>query len=366
MIVSYDPALVVLSVLVAIQGGYVSLQLARRVARANGLKRKALLAGSASALGCGIWAMHFIGMLAFQLPVAISYDVLLTLISFLVAILVTGVGVYIASFQRLTPSRLVGGGLFMGVGISTMHYIGMAAVRANCLVTYSPPLVTLSVAIGVVASALALWLAFAHQQRWHAVAGAAVMGLAISGMHYTAMAAANFTPVHELITLAAPAISQDLLAIAVAVAAFLICGFFLLVVLPDPPGRETLAATDAAPASDGLGRPRPFVRLPVEKNKMTVLLDPNEIFSIHAEEHYTRVFDGKETYFCAHPVSELEARLDPNVFIRVHRSHIVNIHHARGFRKMKERGMILLDGETALTIPVSRRNIPKLQAALGL
>lgn len=374
MLVTYDPALIALSILVAIQGGYVSLQLACRLPQLHGARKKAILAIAAIALGGGIWAMHFIGMLALQLPVAINYDVLLTLVSFLVSILVTGIGLYIAGYGRLTLPRLMSAGLFMGLGISLMHYVGMAAVRANCIIDYSPGLVALSIGVGITASTLALWLAFTPRIGWRTMMGAVILGLAISGMHYTAMAAATFLPADVLLALSAPALSQHLLAIVVAVATFLISGFFLLGVLPDRP--RPAAVRDAKPAGPALsatepkgaaGSPAPALeRLAVEKNGRTILLEPNQIFSIKAEAHYSRVFDGTDDYFCSRSLSELQDQLDPRLFIRVHRSHIVNIRHARAFEKEREQGLIHLNCESGLSVPVSRKNLPKLRAALGI
>src|SRR3546814_798602 len=138
--------------------------------------------------------MHFIGMLAVKLPVAVTYDILWTLVSALVCILVVGLGVFVASFGRLHPRRLAAAGLLMGAGIAIMHYVGMSALRANCVVSYSPSLVAGSFAVAVAASGLALWLAFSPTHRPHVMAGAACMGLAISGMHYTGMAAATSIP----------------------------------------------------------------------------------------------------------------------------------------------------------------------------
>ena len=151
--------------------------------------------------------MHFIGMLAVKLPISVNYDVLLTLVSALVAVLVVGLGVFVASFGKLTLSRLATGGALMGAGISTMHYIGMSAIRANCVVSYAPPLVVASIVVGMAASTLALWLAFSPDRKPHVMAGAAAPGLAISGMHYTAMAAASFLPVEVLVEISGPALS---------------------------------------------------------------------------------------------------------------------------------------------------------------
>jgi len=394
--VTYDPAIIALSVVIAIQGGYVSLILARRLASLGQApsaagRRKALLAGSALALGVGIWAMHFIGMLAVKLPVAVTYDLLWTLVSALVCVLVVGLGVFVASFGRLTPKRLAAAGLLTGAGIAIMHYVGMSALRANCLVSYSPPLVAASFGVAVAASGLALWLAFSPTHRPHVMAGAACMGLAISGMHYTGMAAATFLPAEDLAAISAPVLSLDLMAIVVAVTAFVICGLFLLVLLPDRlPDRpadqldrkavaemaEATAASAAVAASEAqadaaqLGEEGvihiPANRIPVNKGGATRLLAPREIYAVHADAHYTYVFDGKETHFCNLSISEIEARLDPQTFLRVHRSHIVNVAHATALRRVRDQGLLELDSAERHQVPVSRSRLPKLRAALGI
>lgn len=377
MIATYDPLLVTLSVVIAILGAYTGLRLARRLAPKSGSARKALLSGAAVAIGCGIWSMHFVGMLALRLPVTISYDVLLTLISALVAILVTGLGLFLASYGNLTLRKLAVAGMFMGLGISTMHYIGMAAVRANVAHQYDAGLVVASVLIGIGASTLALWLAFAQKNPRQTIAAATVMGLAISGMHYTAMSAMTFGPAAVPVVFSAPLLSPQLLAIVVAVAAFLIFGFTLLVALPDGPGehadRDGAVAAEAdagLPAAAGRTQPAPhggpLFKLPVQKNKTTLFLDLASVVSVRADAHYTRIYDGNESYFCSLSLSELEARLDPQMFLRVHRSYIVNLHHARSFERRNEQGLIRLAGRAAPSVPVSRRNVPKLRTALGL
>lgn len=374
MIVTYDPLLVALSVVIAILGSYAGLRLARRLVRRTGPMRKALLSGAAITIGGGIWSMHFVGMLALGLPVTINYDILLTLISALVAILVTGLGLFIASFGVLTARKLTLAGILMGLGISAMHYIGMSAVRGNCTIGYDGGLVAGSVLVGIGASTLALWLAFNPRGAVHTLAAAVVMGVAISGMHYTAMAAATFLPVDVLLTYAVPALSPYLLAVVVAVTAFLIFGASLLVALPDVPrtGEESdgVAAPRPTPrlvaGATGSAAPRALENLPVQRNKTTLFLDVHDIVRIQADAHYTRVYDGKESYFCGLSLSELETRLDSSMFLRVHRSHIVNLRHASAFERRNEQGLIRLGGSAAPGVPVSRRNMPKLRMALGL
>ena len=378
MLVVYDPALIVLSICIAILGSYAGLHLAAQITPAVGAKRKALLAAAAVAIGGGIWAMHFIGMLAVSLPVAIQYDVFWTLLSVLVSILMTGMGLTIASFGPPTWLRLAGGGVFMGAGIAIMHYVGMAAIRGACTISYSPPLVGASVAIAIMAATLAVWLAF-HLAGWkQTLAASVVLGFAISGMHYTAMAAATFLPVATLVELSAPAMGQPLLASLVALASFLIFGFALLTILPDrvPAAAAERPAGGAMPvpiaaergpadAEDHAAEQR-LRKVPVVSNKTTILLDLGDIVNIQAEEHYTRVFTLDASYLCSLSVSELEARLDPETFVRVHRSHIVNLHRAKSFERRNDEGVILLEGPQPRTVPVSRSKVPKLRAALGI
>ncbi|MGO1120565.1 MHYT domain-containing protein [Rhodovibrionaceae bacterium A322] len=432
----YDPLLVGLSILIAVFGSFTGLRIAQRLHRYHGLARKSLLAGAAFTIGGGIWAMHFIGMLALRLPVTVNYDLLLTLISILVSILVTGIGLFCVSYGSPNPKKVVAGGLFMGSGISLMHYIGMTAIQANCLVTYDWRMVLASIVVGISASTLALWLTFNLTGLLRRVAGAVVMGLAISGMHYTAMAAASFSPSPLELAPVTAGIDPYTLAIILAVASFLLLGVFLLMALPEESGAaspesypgswsepaqkfevgltpldlshdsnepevpENLvdalepwhqkqagpslsAAQDKASqdkASQETGTPgagaasAKLDRLPVEKNKTVVLLDPEDVVCIQADAHYTRVFDGQESYFCSISLSDLENQLNPEIFLRVHRSHIVNLRRARGFERRREQGVVRMEGSTGaheggtgdVTVPVSRANVPRVRAALGL
>src|SRR5947209_5332868 len=197
---TYDPYLVALSILVACMASYTALDLGRHVEAARGLARRVWLVAAAITMGGGIWSMHFIGMLAFIMPTPMSYDIGLTILSLVVAISVTGGGFYVISCQRASPLRLVLSGIFMGLGIAAMHYTGMAAMRGHAALSYDPLFVALSLVIAIGASTAALGLAFRTTDHLgQKLVAAVVMGLAISGMHYTAMKAAIFTahsPVH--------------------------------------------------------------------------------------------------------------------------------------------------------------------------
>jgi diguanylate cyclase len=195
---TYNPWLVSLSIVVAVLVSFTSLNLASRVADSGRSAARVWLILGGIAMGIGIWSMHFIGMLAFSVPIQLRYGVGLTLVSLGVAIVTSGFAIQIASRSSLGFARHLFCSLVMGLGIVTMHYIGMSAIQVVPAISYDVILAAASVAIAVTASYVALWLTFilrtaTHRYLWVARLGAAViMGLAISGMHYTGMAAAEF------------------------------------------------------------------------------------------------------------------------------------------------------------------------------
>jgi NO-binding membrane sensor protein with MHYT domain len=223
---TYDPYLVALSILVACFASYTALDLSGHVGPVRGFARRVWLVAAALTMGGGIWSMHFVAMLAFTMPTPMSYDIGLTALSLVVAIVVTGVGFYVISRRSASPLPLVLSGTFMGLGIAGMHYTGMAAMRGHAEPTYDPLFVALSLVIAVGASTVALWLAFRTTDLGQKLVAAVVMGLAISGMHYTGMRAATFTihgPLHE--AQVSPSLNQTNLALAVAGITFIILAF---------------------------------------------------------------------------------------------------------------------------------------------
>ena len=196
---SYSYDLVALSFLIAAMASYAAFNVAECIAMYRDRKRFVWIAGGASAMGIGIWSMHYTGMLAFNLPVVVTYHVPTVALSLFAAVGGSAVALAIVSRDRLSRRSWGLGGLAMGGAISTMHYIGMAAMRGPMMCHYSSGLVTLSVVVAVGLSCLALWLMFYFRQanmraRWLKLTAAIVMGSGIACMHYTAMSAASFTP----------------------------------------------------------------------------------------------------------------------------------------------------------------------------
>jgi NO-binding membrane sensor protein with MHYT domain/DNA-binding LytR/AlgR family response regulator len=403
MQVTHEPWLVALSLVVAIQGAYVGLSLAVQVAEAVGLRRRLLLAGAAISLAVAIWAMHFVGMLAARLSIPVDYLVFPTLLSFLVCVIVVGAAVFAASAGPLTAIRLATSAVFMGGGIVSMHYIGMSALHASAHLTHAPIFVAASVAFAIAASGLALWLAGGRSGRPPLLLSAAALGVAIAGMHYTAMAGLALFP-HVSPPSRAPVLSTDLLAIVVAIVAFVVSGIFLLILVPDRsaarattlweiPTAPTLRQIEAEPASSQASRingavvnagaefgqgtyaplggaggaPRRLARhLPVEREGTTQFVAVDDIVAVHANAHYSYIFDGTAKLFCPLAIGDVESRLDAGRFIRVHRSHIVNVDFISGLKWAGDNGVVELAGADGHTVPVSRSRIGGLKSRLGV
>jgi len=194
---SYNFWLVGLSIVVAMVVSYTALKLAARVAEGGPSAGRMWLLGGAAAMGMGIWSMHFIGMLAYSVEIPLRYGIIKTLFSLVIAMITSGFALAIASRPQLGLVRLAVGSIVMGAGICGMHYSGMSAIQIVPMISYQPMLVLASIAIAIGASFAALWLAFklrSGQSTYIALArggAAAIMGLAISGMHYTGMAASR-------------------------------------------------------------------------------------------------------------------------------------------------------------------------------
>jgi two-component system sensor histidine kinase/response regulator len=194
----YDQYLVVLSALISIGASYAALDLAGRTAAVGGRIRWAWLLGGATAMGLGIWSMHYIGMLAFHLPVPVQYNVPLVLLSLFTAVVASAISLYTISLNELTRRKVLVGALVMGAGIGLTHYTGMAAMRLPAVSDYNPGMVAISLIIPVLVSLAALWpvLEFGRSIRgpsWLKLIIAAIMGSASVAMHYTGMAAVSYT-----------------------------------------------------------------------------------------------------------------------------------------------------------------------------
>jgi NO-binding membrane sensor protein with MHYT domain len=392
MLFSYDPMLVAASVLVAIMASFTGLRLAGDLSALPIPARRIRIAEAACALGGGIWSMHFVGMLALRLPESIyrgsiSYDALLTLSSVLVSILITGLGL---SFVHMAQPHSQGrklwrtavSGTLIGLGIVTMHYIGMRAIGGNCLVEYGPAGFFLSSGLAILSSIAVVQIAYRRRTLLQLSFAAVLLGITISSMHYTAMAFTRFIPVSELVGLAQPMIQDGYLALIVALAAFVVCGLFLLTALPLPsagliaaPAGAPIAATFSAPEPQTVPQraaPRAAsetaerLRLPYEQGGLTFFIDATRVTAIQAEGHYTRLYEGQESHFCPWSISKVEECVAGRHFLRTHRSFLVNLEHARAFQRKHDKVFLVVPGPEDNLVPVSRGHVPEVRKALGL
>jgi len=382
MTIPHEPWLVALSIAIAIQGSFVGLSLARELDSAAGFRRRLALAGSALTLATGVWSMHFVGMLAANFPSAIDYLVLPTLISFLICVIVVGIGVYAAHASGPPSFRIATGALAMGLGISLMHYVGMSAVHLAGPTSYVPFYVIASIVVSIAASAFALWAIDRRPTRPRLFLGAIALGLAISGMHYTAMAGMRLDPLCFDVSRfvgAESALSRNTLALLATVVSFGVSGAFLLSLVPDArvPGGAAGAAPDearpspplAAIASPGLEPPAAPARaasIPVEKDGRTRELNVGDIYAIRANAHYTYVHDGEQEYFCTLSISALQARLDPAAFLRVHRSYIVSVDRIARVKRSGEAGVAELGLPVRCSIPIARAHYRQVKLRIGI
>jgi len=414
MFEGHDPYLVALSVAIAILGGYTGFGLTARIRGTPDASHRMLLAGAAFFLAIGIWTMHFVGMLAAPLPPGTVYLVLPTIVSFLICALVVGISLFFVSVGEPTVSRVVSSAVLLGVGIASMHYVGMHGLSGNFSMTHDVTMVLLSVLIAIATAYGGLRAFLARQGGLQLALSAVAYGFAVSGMHYTAMAGMHLVPLapgshRHLEGLAA---SPQILALVVALLCFVIAAGFLLSLVPDPrrkiavstapvaamtgavvPGAtlpgEVMSpaaafAADIPPADSsvattsprlrptplgGIGLPprlAPAPRMPVEGADGTHFIDTADIRSVRADAHYTKVHDGIRERMCPWSISEAEAQLDPGLFLRVHRSHIVAMAHVTLVRKEGDGAIVELDGQSPHRVPVSRARIAEVKARLGL
>ncbi|MGI5448464.1 MHYT domain-containing protein [Streptomyces sp. CA-243310] len=243
-----------LSYVMASIGAALGLRCTVRALAATGSARRNWLLTAASALGTGIWTMHFVAMLGFDVTgTEIHYDVPLTILSLLVAVLVVGAGVFAVGYGRNRRRSLAIGGLTTGLGVASMHYLGMAALRLHGEVSYDPPVVGLSVVVAVIAATVALWAALNITSPM-AVAGASlVMGAAVSSMHYTGMAAVAVRVAPSDVALPGAAAMQFIFPLAVGLGSYLFITAAFVALSPTADERAASAAVrnlgeSAAPA----------------------------------------------------------------------------------------------------------------------
>src|SRR6516165_10054245 len=256
MFEGHDPYLVALSVAIAILGGYTGFSLAARIRDAPDVNRRALLAGAAIFLAVGIWTMHFVGVLAAPIPSDTVYLVLPTIISFLICALVVGISLFFVSIGEPSLLRVVSSAVLLGLGVVSMHYVGIHGLAGNFAVEHDHAMVLLATAVAIVTAYGGLRAFLAKQDGIRLVVSSIAFGLAVAGMHYTAMRGMHLvacSPEVAQAHAAGLAASPQILSVIVSVLCFVIAAGFLLSLVPDSRRQAAAnvpAATDAPVAPD--------------------------------------------------------------------------------------------------------------------
>lgn len=428
MDVSYNYSFITLSISVAILGTYVTLLILAKTEATRFFAYKGRLAVAAFVMGIAVWSMHFLGMLALNLPIPVQYAFVPTLISSLLAITLTGLAFYAATSGIFKRYGLLLGSILMGFGISSMHYVGMEALRIVCGLRYSSVMAFLAISASVIFSYVTLWLITNYRvKRGYILLAAILLGVGISSMHYIAVYGTTFEYLDGVID-SQTALSGTYMKSVLALIAFLMFNTFFLLTLPkaktkdfkrDFRGQINLSTaanlTDLSPAnkpvvnihyepwnstgvvtqnenanpeatapasddstphvpteSDHEAAPTEWphglhhdMTLSINNRGKTQYISVGRILFISADGHYAKIgyHDEKSgeftTHFCERTLSTVLTMLQDKGFIRVHRSHIVNLNHVEGHNKKGENGEIIFDLASAPQIPISRSQYSK-------
>jgi NO-binding membrane sensor protein with MHYT domain len=369
---SYNMGLVAASVAISVMAAFTGLWLTRGLSEVSSGMLQTRIAMASVALGVGIWSMHFIAMLAVELPVRVTYQILMTLASLLIAILLAGMALLTMHYSRRNLIHIGAAGAVLGLGIVAMHYTGMAAMEL-CQPVYSWGSVVTAIAAALVMGIGAIWAAYGHRTRRNLLLGTLVLGSTVVIVHFTAMAGTGFLQIAGAVAYP-PTLDQEELALVVLLLSFLICGAFLLsgATFLDSGRQPSLPAAAAAPPapivrSNGEAHVPEPIRLPVERRGHTEFIDLSQVVALRAEGHYTIAYSGHEKLFCPWSISEAERRLADGTFFRAHRSYLVNVARVTGFERHRDGGVCLFEGTVPLErVPVSRSRVPALREALGL
>ncbi|MEO1493279.1 MAG: MHYT domain-containing protein [Pseudomonadota bacterium] len=367
--VTYNVVLLGGAVALAMIAGFTGLSLTNGLSRLPAKTRKSAIAQAATVLGGGVWATHFVAMLALQLPVEVVYDPVYTLASALIAILVTGAALLVPHFWGRSRAQLLLAGAIMGLGVVAMHYVGMFGMR-GCQPVFSPAGYGLSTVLSIAICVGALHVAYRRRSVPSLLAGGAIYGLAILVMHFSAMSQTGFLPL-DRVEPTTRMVANDVLAMLVLVVAFLICGVCLLTTVtlrtPDETAQDEARQSEPVTEATLPDAPATLARLPYEQDGRTYFAPIEDIVAVQAEGHYSRLHRVTGTAFCPQPIARLAKELGSGPFLRTHRSYLVNLNYVQGFERRKDQGVCLFAPEIGVEpVPVSRANLAATKQALGL
>jgi NO-binding membrane sensor protein with MHYT domain len=370
---SHNILLLIASLAIALMAGFTGLSLTQGASAMGIAHRKIVVSMSAVALGSGIWSMHFVAMLGMTLPVPFHYNALITMISALVAILLTGGALLLVHFGKRTPRRIVLAGICAGLGIVAMHYIGMSGIR-EVKPVYSIFGIILAIAASLALCVTSFWISYGHRGSRNILLATAVFGTSVVAVHFTAMASTHFVEA-DFRTTTGLWLSNEVLAFGVTLSSFVISGAFLLAgatFASDMASVQPMEPTKQPPEKPAppktLAPATPVsVTIPYEKDGQNRFVPSDEVAAIRAEGRYTVVYHPLGKLFCPWSISSAEQRLVNTAFVKCHRSYLINPDLVERFERKKDNGLCLFDGSAHLEkVPVSRSYLKKVRDSLGL
>jgi diguanylate cyclase len=365
VVYSYNLWLVLASILIALMATFTGLSLTRGLSTVTIGQRQLRIVMAAIALGGGIWSMHFVAMLAMRFGIPVYYEMILTIASALIAILLAGVALLIMHFAPRTRSAMGISGAILGIGIVVMHYVGLSAME-GCLPVSSPAGIALATLLAIGLGIAAIGIAYGRRTERNMLLASVVFGTAVAVVHFSAMLQTTFLPA-VLAAEGSPRLDNAQIAVLVLLSVFVISGAFLL------SGasfmiRQPILQTAPLPMPPAAAPPAPETaqRLPYERDNRTHLVPFDAVLAIHAEGHYTTAWLDTGAVFCPWSITQADERLPPG-FMRVHRSWIVNLVRVSAYERAKDHGYCIFQDIPGLTrVPVARTRIAPLREALGL
>lgn len=366
--VSHNAGLVVASVVVAMLAGFTGLTLSKDLSRQTMARRKASIAMASVALGGGIWSMHFVAMLGLQMPILFYYDAAITLASALLAILIVGAALIILHFVERTPRTLVLAGTMVGCGILAMHYLGMAGLQL-CRAVYTPLGIFFAVVSAVGLCIAAFWIAYGQRTNRNILLGTLCFGTAVSSVHFIAIAGTRFVEVPSFNEFGPVMSNEVLALGVILSSFVIFGAFLWMSVTFFVPSSGAMGQAAKAPDLEPKETPNALsgaTRIPCEQEGTTLFVDPAQVAFVRAEGHYTHVYVDGAQHFCLWPITEANKRLVPNGFLRTHRSYLINPAHVEHFERTKDNGVCRFSHPDLPPVPVSRSHLKAVRDALGL
>jgi NO-binding membrane sensor protein with MHYT domain len=364
--------LLLASLAIALMSGFTGLSLTRGASAIEIGHRKLVVSMSAIALGGGIWSMHFVAMLGMTLPVPFHYDALITMVSALVAILLTGIALLLVHFGDRTPQKIISAGLCAGCGILAMHYLGMSGIQ-DVKIVYS----TLGIVIAIIASLIlcvaSFWISYSERGKRNILVATIVFGSTVVAVHFIAMAGTHFVKVDGGLSTGLW-LSNEVLAFGVTMTSFIISGAFLLVGVTFSVGQGFREDGDVSKYVMESGvvltsnsNDKSIVRIPYESTGQTHFVHSDEVAAVQADGRYTLLYHNTGCLFCPWSLTSIETKLNGLSFVKGHRSYLINTDHVTSFERNKDNGQCFFDGNVHLDhVPISRSYLKNVRARLGL